>query len=53
VPAGTTRVVRVRACGRGPWTGGFVAWPVVVRGRQWRSPIVSVPRYVPDPSACP
>jgi hypothetical protein len=52
VPAGATRVVRVRACGRGPWTGGFVASPVVVRGRQWRSPIVSVPRYVPDPSAC-
>jgi hypothetical protein len=53
VPAGATRVVRVRACGRGPWIGGFVASPVVVRGRQWRSPIVSVPRYVPDPSACP
>ena len=53
VPAGATRVVRVRACGRGPWIGGFVASPVVVRGRQWRSPIVSVPRYVPDLSACP
>jgi hypothetical protein len=53
VPAGATRVVRVRACGRGPWTGGFVASPVVVRGRQWRSPIVSVPRYVADPRACP
>jgi hypothetical protein len=53
VPAGSTRVVRVRACGRGPWTGGFVASPVVVRGRQWHSPIVSVPRYVPDRSACP
>ena len=52
VPAGATRGVRVRACGRGPWTGGFVAAPVVVRGRQWQSPIVSVPRYVPDPSAC-
>jgi len=52
VPAGATRVVRVRACGRGPWTGGFVASPVLVRGRQWRSPIVSVPRYVPDPYAC-
>jgi hypothetical protein len=53
VPAGATRVVRVRACGRGPWTGGFVASPVVVRGRQWHSPVVSLPRYVPDPSACP
>ena len=52
VPAGATRVVRVRACGLGPWTGGFVASPVVVRGRQWHSPVVSVPRYVPDPSAC-
>ena len=52
VPAGATRVIRVRACGRGPWTGGFVASPVVVRGREWHSPVVSVPRYVPDPSAC-
>jgi hypothetical protein len=52
VPAGETRVVRVAACGRGPWTGGFVASPVEVRGRVWRSPIVSQPRYVADPAAC-
>jgi hypothetical protein len=52
VPAGGTRVVRVAACGRGPWTGGFVASPVLVRGHEWRSPIVSLPRYVPDPRAC-
>jgi hypothetical protein len=53
VPAGGTRVVRVRACGRGPWTGGFVASPVLVRGgKHWRSPVVSLPRYVPDPAAC-
>jgi hypothetical protein len=53
VPAGASRVVRVRACGRGPWTGGFAASPVRVVGREWVSPRVSLPRYVPDPSACP
>jgi hypothetical protein len=53
VPAGATRRVRVRACGAAPWTGGFVASPVKAVGRVWHSPIVSVPRYVPDPAACP
>jgi hypothetical protein len=52
VPAGESRIVRVRACGRGPWTGGFVASPVRVVGREWASPRVSLPRYVPDPAAC-
>jgi hypothetical protein len=52
VPAGQTRVVRVAACGRGPWTGGFVASPVTVSGNEWHSPLLSLPRYVPDPTAC-
>jgi hypothetical protein len=53
VPAGATRVVRVAACGRGPWTGGFAASPVRVEHGEWVSPRVSLPRYVPDPAACP
>ena len=52
VPAGQIRVVRVRACGRAPWSGGFTASPTGIVGGRWSSPVLSVPRYVPDPSAC-
>ena len=52
VPAGEMRVVRVRACGRAPWSGGFNAAPTGIVGGRWNSPLLSVPRYVPDPSAC-
>jgi hypothetical protein len=52
VPSGTIRTVRVRACGKGPWTGTLAAKPdQVIRG-VWTSPLVSVPRYVADPAAC-
>jgi len=52
VPAGQLRVVRVRACGRAPWVGGFTASPTGVANGGWSSPLLSVPRYVADPSAC-
>jgi uncharacterized membrane protein YphA (DoxX/SURF4 family) len=52
VPAGQTRTVRVRACGSAPWKGGFVASPVGVANGGWSSPLLSVPRYLADPSAC-
>lgn len=52
VPSGATRTVRVRACGRGPWRGALVAKPIRVLDGVWTSPLVSVPRYVADPSAC-
>jgi hypothetical protein len=52
VPAGKIRTVRVRACGAGPWKGALTAKPVQVINAVWTSPLVSVPRYVPDPSAC-
>jgi hypothetical protein len=52
VPSGTIRTVRVRACGIGPWKGTLTAKPVQVIRGVWTSPLVSVPRYVADPSAC-
>jgi hypothetical protein len=53
VPAGETRIGRVRVCGRGPWQSGFTAAPIsVARNGQWISPHVAVPRYVADPTAC-
>jgi len=52
VPSDTIRTIRVRACGKAPWKGTLVAKPdQVIRG-VWTSPLVSVPRYVADPSAC-
>jgi hypothetical protein len=52
IPAGGERVVRVRACGTGPWRGSFVAAPVRVVAEQWQSPLLGMPRYVADPTAC-
>jgi hypothetical protein len=52
VPSGTIRTVRVRACGKGPWTGTLTAKPTHVIRAVWTSPLVSVPRYVADPAAC-
>lgn len=52
VPAGQLRVLRIRACGPAPWSGGFVAAPTGFGNGRWESPVLSVPRYVPDPSAC-
>jgi hypothetical protein len=52
IPAGGERVVRVRACGAGPWRGSFVAAPVRVVAEQWQSPLLGMPRYVADPTAC-
>jgi hypothetical protein len=52
IPSGAIRTVRVRACGKGPWTGKLVATPIRVIDAVWTTPVVSVPRYVADPSAC-
>lgn len=52
VPAGGTRMLRVRACGRGPWRGSFKVAPVRVEAGMWRSPLLGMPRYVADPAAC-
>lgn len=52
VPAGGTRLVRVRACGAAPWSGGYSAPQAQESPHGWISPLLDVPRYVPDPSAC-
>ncbi len=52
IPAGAIRTVRVRACGKGPWTGALVATPIRVIDAVWTTPVVSMPRYVADPTAC-
>ena len=52
VPAGQMRLLRVRACGPAPWSGGFNAAPTGIVDGRWSSPVLSVPRYVRDPSAC-
>jgi hypothetical protein len=49
--AGTSRVVRVAACGAAPYQGGFSAqWPES-KGA-YASPLLGSARYVPDPRAC-
>lgn len=52
VPAGSTQTVRLPACGRGPWRGGFDAAPIAVGAGDWISALVSMPRFVPDARAC-
>jgi hypothetical protein len=52
LPAGTSREVRFLACGAAPWTSTFAAAPAGPTPSGWRSPLVSMPRYVPDPGAC-
>jgi hypothetical protein len=52
LPAGGERVMRVRACGAGPWRGSFTAAPVRVVAEQWQSPVLGMPHYVADPAAC-
>jgi hypothetical protein len=52
VAPGTVGVVRLAACGPGPWRGGFTASPAQAAADTWLSPRLSVPRYVADPGAC-
>jgi hypothetical protein len=52
IPSGGTRLVRVRACGAGHWSGAFGVRPALELPRGWTSPLLSVARYVPDPRAC-
>lgn len=49
---GHVRTLRVAACGRGPWSGGFNVSTAYQSPRGWTSPVLSVARYVPDPRAC-
>jgi len=49
---GRTTVVRIAACGRGPWIRTFQAGPEAVRDGKLLAPMLAVPRYVPDASAC-
>jgi hypothetical protein len=52
VAPGKFGVVRLPACGAGPWRGGFTASPAQALAGSWLSPRLSVVRYVADPSAC-
>ena len=52
VAPGKTGVVRLPACGAGPWRGAFTASPAQALAGSWLSPRLSTPRYVADPSAC-
>ena len=52
VAPGKTGVVRLAACGAGPWRGSFTASPAQAMASMWLSPRLSTPRYVADPSAC-
>jgi hypothetical protein len=52
VPSGTSRLVRLRVCSASPWRGGLTAAPVDPTPAGWSSPLLTMPRYVPDPRAC-
>ena len=52
VRAGRTRIIRVRACGASPWRSKYQAGPMKTVGGRVALPVVSIPRYVPDPAAC-
>ncbi|HET8527869.1 MAG TPA: hypothetical protein VFL60_03075 [Gaiellaceae bacterium] len=52
LPAGGSRLLRTPVCGASPWTGTFTAIPAGPTADGWRSPLLAMPRYVPDPHAC-
>ena len=52
VTAGTTRVVRLPACGRGPWTATFTARAIAYVAGAPVTATMSVPRYTPAFGVC-
>jgi hypothetical protein len=52
VTAGGTRLVRLRACGRGPWTATFAAGDMAYVAGAPVTATMSVPRYTPALGVC-
>jgi hypothetical protein len=52
VTAGGTRLVRLRACGRGPWTATFAAKDMAYVAGAPVTATMSVPRYTPALGVC-